>query len=67
MSPVRVRLRSLGNRARPKSVIQSAPSGSIKRLAGLMSRWRMPRPWAWSSASAASTPSRATLRQKARS
>ena len=67
MSPVCVRLRSLGNRARPKSVIQTAPWRSIRRLAGLMSRWRIPRPWAWSSASAASAPKRATLRQKPRS
>ena len=42
--------------ASPKSATQNWPWSSSRRLAGLMSRWRMPRVWAWSSASAACTP-----------
>ena len=53
MSPVRVRRASPWTWARPKSATQRRPSASSSRLAGLMSRWRMPRAWAWSSASAA--------------
>ena len=36
--------------AMPKSVILGEPSGSTMMLAGLMSRWMMPRLPAWSSA-----------------
>ena len=34
------------NRARPKSVIQRLPRTSSSKLAGLMSRWTIPRRWA---------------------
>ena len=37
-------------RAMPKSVSQASPSPSNMMFAGLMSRWTMPRAWAWSSA-----------------
>ena len=42
MSPVMVMPASASMRARPKSVIQSLPASSSSRLAGLMSRCRMP-------------------------
>src|SRR5215469_7557043 len=49
--------------ARPKSVTHRLPRPSTSKLAGLMSRWTTPSWWACSSASAACTPSCATVRQ----
>ena len=39
-------------RARPKSVRCGSPDSSSRMFDGLMSRWMMPSPWAWASASA---------------
>src|SRR5438309_2006545 len=69
MSPVCVRPpSSCRTCASPKSVIQTWPLLSSSRLAGLTSLCTTPIWWAWSSASAACTPSCATqqLRRAAR-
>ena len=54
-APVTVRPSSSSIRlARPKSVTWAWPSRSSRMLAGFRSRWRMPRWWAWWTASATS-------------
>jgi hypothetical protein len=58
--PLTVMPGSCATRARPKSVTHSRPSLDSIRLAGLMSRWITPRPWAYSRASATSAISFAT-------
>jgi hypothetical protein len=49
--------------ARPKSVTQTLPVVSRIRLPGLMSRWMIPRLWAYDRADAVCTPIWATLRK----
>ena len=61
MSPVSVRSSDLGILASPKSVTRTLPSVSRSRFDGLMSRWRTPWRLAYSRASAAWRPIRATL------
>src|SRR5262249_24907576 len=63
MSPVCVRFGSSSALASPKSVTHTVPHVSSSRLEGLMSRCRMPCLWAYSSAPATCTPTRATLCQ----
>ena len=65
MSPVRVSASS-STLARPKSLTQTTPSVSSRRFDGLMSRWRMPRAWAWARAEATCRPICATPRWNAR-
>ena len=60
-APLTVSRGSSVTRARPKSVRQSRPSFASSRLAGLTSRWTIPRAWAWCSASATSASRRATV------
>ena len=50
-------------RAIPKSATRIPPSGSMRMLLGLMSRWTTPASWASASASAAATPICAVCRQ----
>ena len=53
-SPLLVIVSSLCSRAIPKSATCRPRSRSSRKFAGLMSRWTIPRSWAWSSAEAAS-------------
>ena len=53
---------TLTARAIPKSVTFTRPSSPIMMLAGLMSRWTIPRSWAKCSACAASAPISAARR-----
>ena len=48
--------------ARPRSRTRTTPLESSRRLAGLMSRWTIPRSWAYANAWATCSPMRATLR-----
>src|SRR5436305_1578366 len=61
-SPVMVSPAWLWQWASPKSATHRFPRSSTIRLAGFTSRWTTPRPWAYSSAPAAWTPSPAAVR-----